>query len=117
MSARTRERRPADGAAATVGENVETSLPEQARRLVEEAEQCCPDLHSWALGFCSGWDAAVSAVVQQRLDALAETIALHDQRPWVEAGQFSRERRIAREVAEMERRAAEIRAEIYGGGS
>lgn len=115
MAPDTRESRPSQQAgAATKGSmrGAGPTLPDQAKQLVEDAAQCHPELASWADGFIAGWDAAVSAEVRQRLDALAETIALHDQRPWVEAGQFSRQRRIAREIAEMEQRAADIRAEL-----
>lgn len=121
MTGRTERGRPGwETGAATTGQEVTPTLPEQAKQLIEHAKRCCPDFAVYAQGFVNGWDArdaAEETLMQQRLDALAEDIARHEQTPWVERGQFSRERRIAREVAEMERRAAEIRAEIYGGGS
>jgi hypothetical protein len=114
------KRRPAGNGTAkvTTDQEVTLSLPEQARRLVEEAD-CAPpcDLVTWAEGYIAGWDAAVSAVPQCRADELAEMEArLHD-RSWIDRGRMLRDKRIARELAEMEAHAARIRAEIYGGAA
>lgn len=99
------------------------TLPEQARQLVEEAQHCHPDLASWAQGFLAGWDAAWNAGVRQAVMEIAETIAVHDVTPWVPVGRLSREARIRREVAEMERHARPVqqtadwpRVRIPGGG-
>lgn len=94
----------------------ETSLREQARELVEQAD-CQPpcDLVTWTQGFVAGWDAAVSAEVQRRVAEIAETMADHDRDQWVKVGQFSREQRIAREVAEMEQHAAKLHNHTNGG--
>lgn len=86
-----------------------SSLPEQARQLAGEAQHCHPDLSAWAQGFLSGWDAAWSAGVWQAVMELAEAIAEHDVTPWVPVGRLSRENRIRRELAEMERLARPVR--------
>lgn len=82
----------------------------EIRELVEQAAQQLPaDLDSWAQGFLAGWEAACSAEVQQRLDALAEVIALHHHRPWARHGGVVRHNRIRRELAEMEQQAVAVR--------
>lgn len=109
---RAQERPPAghQGAQKTTGGYVTTSI-DDARRLVENADcapgECC--LMAYALGYTQGWDTAVAAEVDRRLLELAESIALHDWRRWVPIGRLSRQRRIAREVAEMAKRAVEVK--------
>ena len=93
----------------TGGQHVEASLRDQARRLILEARDCHPDLAAWAQGYCAGYDAAVAGEVRARLLELAETIAAHDQQRWIPIGAFSRQRRIAREIAEMAERAVPVR--------
>lgn len=92
-----------------------SSLSEQARQLVEEAD-CEPpcDLVTWTRGYLAGWDAAWHAGVQHRMLELAETMAEHDRKAWAELGPGVRERRIRREIAEMEAAAARIHREVYG---
>jgi len=85
-----------------------SSLPEQARQLVEEAQHCHPDLGAWAQGFIAGWDAAWNAGVWQAVMEIAETIAAHDVTPWVPVGRLAREDRIRRELAEMEQQAQQV---------
>lgn len=100
------------------------TLPEQARRLVEEAA-CQPpcDLVAWAQGYVAGWEAAWSAGVRQAVDTLAEVIALHHHRPWAQHGAVVRHNRIRRELAEMEQHARPVQqtadwppVRIPGGG-
>lgn len=98
-----------DEAIASAAATSVSSLPEQARRLAAEAQRCHPDLASWAQGFIAGWDAAFSAGVQQRVDDLAEVIALHHHRPWARHGAVVRHNRIRRELAEMEQQARPVR--------
>ena len=104
--------RPADNRRAdqeATGQEATPSIAEQARRLVEQARDCHPDLAAWALGYVQGYDAAVAGEVRARLLELAEHIAEHDHRRWVPIGAFSRQRRIAREIAEMAERAVPVK--------
>lgn len=83
----------------------------QARLAIEEAEQAAPPpdwLDGWAQGFCAGYDAAVGAERQRLLDELAETAARLDRQSCVTRGQSLAERRVARELAEMERLAVPV---------
>ena len=91
------------------GLEASTSLRDQARRLILEAQDCHPDLAAWAQGYVQGYDAAVAGEVRARLLELAEHIAEHDHRSWIPLGAFSRQRRIAREIAEMAERAVPVR--------
>jgi hypothetical protein len=84
-------------------------LPEQARRLVAEANRCHPDLSAWAEGFCSGWDAAAAAALGEHLRRLAEDLDQLDRASFLPAARLSRARRIAREITEGARRAVAVR--------
>jgi hypothetical protein len=66
------------------------------------AEPETPDpgwLAGWAAGYCAGWEARDSTLLPPVLDRLAQDLAQLDRYTFVHPGQLSRERRIARELA------------------
>lgn len=80
----------------------DTITAELARQLVAAAESTPADwldLRSWTAGYCDGYDARDATTAPAWMWRLAEDLAQLDRTTWVEAGQLSRERRIAREVA------------------
>jgi hypothetical protein len=103
--------RPAGGGALRVAEKATRSvpdLPEQARRLIAEAEACHPDLSAWAQGFVAGYDQAAHAALGEHLRRLAEDLDQLDRTTFLPAGRLSRARRIAREIADGARHARAV---------
>jgi hypothetical protein len=99
----------ASGRAVTAGGDVVSSVRDQARQLVAEAESCHPDLSAWAQGFVAGWDAAAHAALGEHLRRLAEDLDQLDRATFLPAGRLDRARRISRETAEGARRAVAVR--------